>query len=55
MPELLAALDMSCMQAGQKRSKSEELAAGASTSAPDGAAKQALENEFECTVCRVRL
>ena len=45
------------LQAGHKRTKSvDESAAPAekvATPAADSGAKQALENEFECTICRV--
>ena len=46
------------MQAGQKRTKSTNEPAVVAATEPqappsDGGAKQALENEFECTICRV--
>ena len=45
------------LQAGHKRTKSvdESAAPAEKVAAPaaDSGAKQALENEFECTICRV--
>lgn len=46
------------MQVGQKRTKSMNgptvvAAKEPQPSSSDGGAKQALENEFECTICRV--
>ena len=48
-----------CFQAGQKRTKPVDepnaLVEGVQALPADGGAKQALENEFECTICRVRV
>ena len=46
------------LQVGQKRTKSMNEPAKVAAKEPqpsssDGGAKQALENEFECTICRV--